>query len=491
MTSVPANRHLTWAEIRDFSPGLWEASDWLVPPGGAQTLTDAYPQSGGGLRAWFKPTTLASAGIGASERIIGFFAYGAPHRTLPTDAVDYYCVTYHSSTFVPRIYRWDQTDAAETQWRLMATLTAGANNSPQQVRFHAYVLTAGTIRIHASIGYSGSNTGIWAATQTLAGAAQVWAKLANSSGIGPMVIHQSRLCEAQGSKVYYTGAGDETINTANFVNVEPQRNLSGVRAMLATAPGDLLVATEGSVWASVQGDIASAPTVRTMSEGHPAGYYRQGLADTGQGIAFQENHGGTFLTDGGSSFARIDSQLVAPTSTSATIVTIGDLAFIKQYLVTPHGYVWDQETKAWFKSSWLSGASKGTVLFAERRLNNLFAVLDNSATIYTFPVPGTRVNSYTYKTPSLRNDDGRQVEVRQVQVILKSYVGTSSVTVTVNGTARTVGSIAAGRQALSFLFRERAEVLDVTVAPSSGDSSTEAPSIEAIRIGHRTGHLVP
>lgn len=491
MSPAPANGHLNWVEVRDFTPGLWEVGDWLVPAGGAQELTDAYPQPGGGLRAFFKPSVLAATGIGTNERIIGLYGYGAPHRSLATEGVDYYCVTYSSTDFRPRIYRWDQTDAAETQWRLMATLAAatGSNNAPKSAHLTAYVLTAGTVRIVASIGYIGTDTGIWAATQTTAGAAQTWAKIAGTDGLGPMTVHQSRLIEARKANVHYTGAGDETFS--GFVGVEPQRNLSDIQALLPMAPGDLVVGTDGASWASIQGDLTD-PIVRTMSSGHPLGTYDQAVADTGAGLAFMEAFGGTYLTDGGSSFERIDTQLNPPVPPGGGMPTLGFLVFHRHWLFAPRGYIWDVRTKAWFKSSFLSGVNLSAIQAADRRADKVFSALANTTTVYSFGLQegaSDRVNSYTWKSPPLRAD-GRQVEVREAQVILRAYNGLSSVTVTVNGTARSSGTLESGQQAVAIPFRERAEVLDVKVTPTSGDSSTEAPSIEAVRIGHRTGHRV-
>lgn len=494
MSPAPANRHLDWLEVKDFSPGLWEVGEWLIPAGGAQELTDAYPQPAGGLRAFFKPTTLAATGIGANERIIGFYGHGAPHRTLATEGVDYYCVTYNSVDFRPRIYRWDQTDVNETQWRLMAALAAatGSNNRPKSAHFTAYVLTNGTVRILAAIGYiTAADSGIWAANQASAGAAQTWAKIATTDGLGSMAIHQSRLLESRGAKVHYTGAGNETF--AGFVNIEPQRNLSDIQALIPMAPGDLTIGTDGTSWASIQGDITD-PVVRTMSSGHSLGTYDQAVVDTGLGLAFMEDGGGTYLTDGGSSFERIDTQLNPPVPAAGDMVSMGFLVHHRHWLFAPRGYIWDQRTKAWFKSSALSGANKSAIQAADRRADKVFSVLAGTTTIYSYGVregESPRANNYSWKSPPLRSDDGRQVEVREVQLVLSSYnTNLSTVTVTVNGTSRGSGVLGLGRHAVSIPFRERAEVLDVRVVADSGDTANEAPSIEVVRIGHRSGHRV-
>lgn len=484
---VPSNSHLQWIDVRDFSPGLWEKGDWLIPAGGAQTMTDCYPQEGGGLRAFYKPTTIPATGIGANERLIGFFGYGAGHRTLPTTGTDYYCVTYSSSDFRPRIYRWDQTDATELQWRVITTLAVAtaSNNAPNEVFFTAYVLSSGTVRILASINYVGTDTGIWAATQATVATSQTFAKIAGTAG-GLIAIHQSRIVEARNSTIYFTGPGNETFAT-DFVTIEPQRNLGNVKAIMAMAPGDLLVVTEGAGWFAVQGDLTS-PTVRAMSSAHSLGNPNQQLVDTGYGLAFIEDAGGIYLSNSGVSFDKLDAQLNTPTQPGGGVVSVGDLVFHQDMLFCPRGYVFDFHTKAWFRQSLMT---TGLLQFAVRNLA-LFTTLAGTTTIYRLATQdgSSRSNSMTWKSPVLRHGSGRQIEIREVQVVAKSYTGTSSIAVTVNGVTRTLGSLGVGTHHLAFLFRERGETLDVQVVSASGDSGTEAPSIETVKIGHRGGHLL-
>ena len=491
---VPSNRNLEWIEIQDFSPGLWETGDWLVPAGAASVLTDAYPQPGGGLRAWFKPSTISLTGVGAGQRIIGLFGYGAGHRTLPTTATDLYLVSYDDTTGVPRLYRFDGTDAAQTQWTLIRTWVAG-NQAPKEARFQAYKLAAGTIRIHVALGYSGADTGIWAANQADITGVQTFTKITGSIGTGPITVHQSRLLEGRGSQVFFTDPGGENFSapTAGFIDVLPERNLSDNVAFLAVPPGDLIVAKAGAGWSSVQGDLAD-PIVRGGSQAHGAGV-DQVLADTGAGIAFSAAAGGLYLTDSGYSFTRIDEQLVpglAPAS-PVGIVATGDLVFHHHWLVAPRGYVYDMRTKSWFRAS-APFNSNAYVAVLDPFNRQVICAGHTPRELYVFQMKEaespSRANSYTWKSPSLRSSTGRQIEIREVQVVAKSYVGTSLVTVTVNGVARAVTGLAPGNHHLSFLYRERGETLDVQVVPSSGDLGNEAPSIEVIRIGQRPAHLI-
>lgn len=493
--AVPSNRNIQWIDVRDFSPGLWETGDWLLPAGAAQVLTDAYPQPGGGLRAWFKPSTLALTGVTTGQRIIGLFGYGTTHRTLGTSATDYYLVTYDNTTGVPRLYRFDQTDAAQTQWTLIRTWAAG-NQAPKEARFQAYTLAAGTKRIHVALGYSGTDTGIWAANQADLTGVQTFAKITGSIGTGPIAVHQSRLVEGRGSKVFFTDPGGENFSaaTAGFVDVLPERNLSDNVSLLPVSPGDLIIAKAGAGWASVQGDLTD-PIIRSGADSKSVGV-DQALTDTGRGIAFISADGGIYLTEAGYSFARIDEQLVpsvAPTPSPLDMVATGDLISHHEWLVTPRGYTFDFRTKAWFRSSFAFD-SNAYVATLDRFNRQVICAGHTPRELYVYPMresgSPSRANSYTWKSPTLRSPGGRQIEIREVQAAVKSYVGTSSVTVTVNGVARSVTGIAAGTHHLAFLYRERAETLDVQVVASSGDTVTEAPSIEVVRIGQRPAHLI-
>lgn len=100
-----------------------------------------------------------------------------------------------------------------------------------------------------------------------------------------------------------------------------------------------------------------------------------------------------------------------------------------------------------------------------------------------------RNGSFTWQSAPLRDPQGRQVEIREVQVYARSYDSNASVTITVNGTARTVSIPVPGRQQLDYLFSERGKTLDVTLVSTAGTpASNEAPTIEVVRIGWRSLH---
>jgi hypothetical protein len=488
-----ASKHLDWHTVKDFTPGLVETGDWLIPAGASPDMLNCYPQPSGGLRAFFKPTALTMTGIGAGERIIGLFAYSTSHRTLSTFAVDYYCATYSGTDYKPRVYRYDTTDATQTGWTEKLELTAATgNNSPKLANFLAYVLADGTKRIVVSIGYGHGDSGVYAADQADDTATQSFAKITSTLGLGPICVHQNRLCEARGSVVYFTGVGDEDFSaaTAGYVDVEPQRVLADIKALIPMAPGDLLIGKEGAAWSSIQGEL-SDPVVRTMSEGHFLGHRDQTLADTGEGIAFIEPDSGIYLTSMGSGFTRIDEQLDAPEvpTDAAVAVAYGELVFHKHWLFAPRGRVFDFTTKSWFEVDGVS-TTPGWVQAVDRFSDTLINAT-TTPTIDLFDLDeanGARRNTYRWKSARLRADDGRRIRVREVQLAVRSYAATSGITVTVNGVARTISNIAEGYNVLRFKLRTEAETLDVLIECDSGNASVEAPSIEVLRIGTISGH---
>jgi len=102
-----------------------------------------------------------------------------------------------------------------------------------------------------------------------------------------------------------------------------------------------------------------------------------------------------------------------------------------------------------------------------------------------------RGGRYTWQSAPLRAPDGRQIEVREVQLYVRTYDANAQLAVSVGGVLKTITTPSVGRHQLSFRFRVRAEVLDVTVTSIAGiETTNEAPTVEAVRIGWQPGHLL-
>lgn len=495
---MPPASHLRWAEIRDFSPGLWTVGEWLMPANAAQTMNDCYPQPGGGLRAWFKPTDFSVSGLETTTtKVIGLALHtGIDHRSLGADANDYYLVSSNRSTGVVKWWRKDETNenpVGSGSWSAIKTWAAGAT-SPHEAQHIPFILSDGTRHMCVSLFCAGSDDGLWSAKYS---DGVVTSRLV--AGAGPLTQHQARLVVAgaasTASKIYFSDAGSFTFGASSYIDIEPAKQGTENVLLLPFAPADLYVGKSAAGFHMVQGDLTD-PIVRSMTQHQYLGE-RQTPMQTPAGITFIEPDNGVWATTMGNEFSRLDVQLGAdggPSDAADYGVALGQLAYMHHWLVAPRGFVFDFRTKSWFRTSPLASSFVQTVdTFNNALLAATYASGSDAFALKQYTMTegeGTRYNTYTWKSAPLRDPNGRQLEIREVQVFCKVNDSSAQVAVTVNGTTRTITGLAAGKHQLSFLFSERAEVLDVQVVPSAGSSSNEAPSIECVRIGSRGHHLL-
>ncbi len=305
--------------------------------------------------------------------------------------------------------------------------------------------------------------------------------------------YQARLVGSQLNTLWWTDPGSTTTPpAANFITIQSGHN--DVRDLITTiipySPTSLLVGTVGSGWWNIEGDITD-PVVREMGKDHNASFLQKNVT-TQDGAVFLEYDYGTYMTQNmAAQFEELDPHITPPLNDGGHGYGFG---YLDKYIFAPAGKVLDTETKAWFTLSatvdninafeqniaTVNGISLGKKMYAPRYAANwtlAFYGLEERNS--------TRVQTYTVKTAPIRNDKGRWMHIREVQVDLSCFGSASTVAVTVNGTTRTSATLAAGTNELSFLFDERAKYLDVQVVPNSNTTSIEAPIIEAIRIGTR------
>lgn len=490
-----------WVVMRDFTAGLWTKDDWLAPAGAATTLQDCYPIPGGGLRAFAKWSTRVTTGIGSGEYIIGHYARGGigARSGVPTEESDFYIVTFHPGTLVPRLYRWDNTAiVTPTSWTLIKTFAAGTGGSPNASYFQSFYHNAdATVHVYFTLQYVGSDTGVWRIRYSDGDVTRV----DSNNGCNNLVVFQDRLVvstgEGNGSRIRYTEPGAHSFS--GVLDVKPNLNLTSNRWVLPYA-GDLLVAKQGAPMHYIQGDIDSDPVVRQQVDGHyPVSW--QMPAVTKDGIAFIAYKEGIYLTQTGSDLTLM-SEHVAPSTIAGTFlrdgedVNLGALCYFGPFLFCPSGHVYDERTGSWFTTSQFGGSGQpGKYMFSDAHEDegrvHVATAGTSPALYYITPIEDLmdRVQTYTFKSAPMRHDSGRQLEVCDVEVVLKSYANGASCAITVGSTTRTLTGIASGRQKVRALFRERAEILDIQVVPNSQSASVEAPSIEAIKVGTRAGHL--
>jgi hypothetical protein len=170
------------------------------------------------------------------------------------------------------------------------------------------------------------------------------------------------------------------------------------------------------------------------------------------------------------------------------------------YLFAPYGRTFDFATGSWFTMSAMVDCpnsfeqpSPGVNGIPTVR-SMIFPEYKASGTILTLPIEertSARVGSYRIKTAPLQAGNGRQVVIREVELMVKSFHAASTVAVTVDGVTRTSAAIPVGTNVIRIPFKARGEYLDVQVVPASNNAGTEAPVLEKFRVGVRPdGHTV-
>lgn len=518
---MPVNQHLTWVEVKDFSPGLWTNTDWLMPPNGWQVMEDAYPQVGGGIRAFHKATSVTTSGIVSptKERLIGLYSRGSvPARSgAPTDLTDRYLCTYFfdsgasaGSKARPRFYRMDGTNSETTWTQIFKTsgstewgFATSDNNAPQWTSFVFFQQLSGSPNdqyVIAVVRYVNStDAGIYRFNYNDLSSAQKGIQIKMLNGtlvtIGMVTVHQSRLMVSGGTTggtLYFSNAGDAASSAStSFVQLDPSVALPQIVGLNPSPPSDLFVFRQGAAPIIVQGDITNQ-TSQVMGEGINGIVGQDVIRMPDQGYALIGANGYVYFTDG-VTYTNISQQLKA-FGQVADAVAIGSLSFLNEFLFAPGGLVYHLPTKSWFSQTQMAGSFHNV----ERFSGYIWGPV-GTGTSFTLAqltpkssASASRVSTYHIKTAPLASVDGRRIGMREVQMYVKSYDANAQITVTVNGVANTVTCPSTGRQMLSFLFQQRDEVLDVDIVSTAGNAANEAPSIERLRLGFEPGtNLAP
>lgn len=486
---MPVDNNLQWNEIRDFTPGKWSNFGQLMPPNAAQVMTDCYPLPTGGLRAWYKAASFPTTGIVSTTNELprGMWVHELlPNRSGVGTNNDYYLVTFDTVSTFCRIYRMDQTAAGPpVSWTLIKTTAAGLD--PGLVYTCDYVQPDG--QRFACFGFgaaAGVDNGIWIVRYSDA-------SITHLSNLHEQIIgnYQSRfiaigsVADGESNIIKFTDPG----TTANFATNKAPVDVgegTGISGFAAFSPGDLIVFKGSSPIYLVEGDLTNY-TVRQMNGSKMSG----SLALRGpEGVIFLIQNDGVYMTPDGSYIMPLSKPI-----NSGNFVPQSSLVFHNHWLFYSRagGQVMDYDTRAWFDTSIMQGNG-----FAQR-LAKLpgFMFSDNTTpfTLWTVTcvdnASTSRAESWTWKSSPLRDPSGRQVEIRAVQVVARSFNGaTSTIAVTVNGNTQTVACDSAGRGSITFYFRQRREVLDVQVVAASNQAGVQAPDIEVVRLGSQPGHFL-
>ncbi len=494
---MPVNDHLKWVEIKDFSKGLYDGQDFLIPPDAFAVMEDCYPRVGGGLRAFYKSdtTSLPTTGVDSisAERI------EIISPLITSTGIAYLLVTSHSTTGVQKWYYWA---VGASSWSKIKTFTAPSS--------YANRFTTSVTTYHDNT--NGRNVWAIVTTHNKSDSSEDGLYLVrwDTGGITfvensaftvtPIAQYQARLIYPHLNTLVWTDPGAvATPPAANFLTLQSGNNdvRDIIAGLMPYAPNTLLVSTIGSGWWMIEGDITD-PVVRQMGDDFNP-WFAQKMARAQDGIVFFEGGTGIFQTQNmAANFKRLDPQLLPHPA-----APMHGFANVAGYLLAPQGRVMSWESGAWFTLSvgtgsspiyaWYDQPSPGVngltfnkgVYGAQYKASGAIAIVNMDERA------GARLESYRVKTAPVRDAGGRQMVVREVQVGVDSFSAETTVAVTCGGVTQTSTALGVGSNVVSFLFPARAEYLDVLVVPASNHSGVEAPVLEYMRIGARPdGHQI-
>lgn len=487
---MPVNGHLQWMEIRDFTAGLWNVGDQLMPPNAAQTMIDCFPLKTGGLRAWYKPTSFTTTGIDSTTDEIpkALFAHERLiNRSGNGTGTDWYLITYAQASTQVKVYRMDQTAAGPpVVWTKIKTHAAGLQpNAPLSTA--NYVLTNGDRLFCYALGAAGSgDSGVWSVRY----ADQVFTQLLNSQQ-ALISNYQSRLIAAKATSgiIQFSDPGVTTNIGTNTAPVDISEGQEFITSFATFSPGDLIVFKAGAPIYLVEGDLNNY-TVRQMNGSKIRGI---GAVRGPDGVIFLALEDGIYVTPDGSQVFPLSKALKATTG----FLNV-PLVFQSHWLFTgKQGLILDTDTGAWFQTSFVASSTTTPILRLVQNPGFMYADATSPFTLWQFTTvdgdttASSRAESFTWKSAPLRDPAGRQIEIREINVQARSSNGaTSSIAVTVNGVTQTVACDSSGRGMLTFYFMARREELDVQVVSASNASGVEAPRIEVVRVGSQPGHYL-
>jgi hypothetical protein len=516
---MPINTHLQWFDIADFTSGIWDASAvkgrFAAPANAFRTMTGYQPIKGGGVRAAVATSTsISMAGVGANECITGIWARNGVNRAAGVggtggDSTDMVIVTKSTADFKIRVYRRDGTVAAPA-WSVRTTSAATSGAGHQITDFAFFKDSAGVEWL--AISHFGvavylmrfdftvaSNTGNDGLISTM-----------TSTFTGPICVSQNRILVGGGNddSINWTNVGVTTgIGGTNFLKVASNRAEANVSIISNIEPADLLVGKEGAPWVLISGDISNTATpVREMGDDHHQRQDKQQCPRVPGGIAFIEGDGRVFITNDGRTFQSI-SDNISPFRLfiSPSLVGTGTMAYLNSLLFAPGPFtgtnpigtnIYDFDTNCWHRISDIDYAFGwadpygGNVWIANHTTVSPAIISINALST------GARQTSGILQTVEFADKNGRNVDIREVQLFTDNPSGGGDYTVelidqsgasVVTRTASTVTN----KQMVSFLFpNTKSEYLSVKITAASHNGSSDAPSIERIRIGFAYNNLI-
>lgn len=472
---MPTNSHLKWTEVTDFAPGLWTEATFNMPAQALQQMDDAMPDLAGGIKAAMKGTAVSVTGLptGSTITIKGFYTIGAQGAS--GSDLDRFIVLHNTSG--NKVQLWELPDGTTT-WVQRGSDIATGGNTPNAVVFDTFTDASSVPYLVFNIFQTAAQDGVWALNRNTNAVTRVL-----SGTVTAVAVQDDRVIAALGPTLRWTDSQSVTSwPAANNLPVQISQQGANIVLIRPNLPSDLLLGMQQAPWVSVQGGIDD-PVVQQMSDAHVPGSIEP-IALSDLGIIFTASRQGLYVTGDGSSFQSLSDQL----DRSNFLNPRQD--FLANWIFHGSGNVYDLRTKSWFKlspvggSAWHVSATRGSneVDFATYSSNN--------PVIYSFKTDDTSLaTTWTIKTAPLEDPDGRQIEIREVQVYLRAFNSAATATITVGGVSMGPFDLVSGGQQISWIGLARAEYLDITITVDS-TTSAEAPRLERLRIGSQPGHLL-
>lgn len=526
---MPARDHLTWTEIKDFRPGLWTMEPLKAPASAATQMDNCYPGPNGGLYPFFRPSSnTTGVTLGAESHGIG-----AGWREDQSGSPEYLMAVNNAGT--GQLWR---SVGGTTAFNLVES-TGPGGLTLEFCHFVQVIQNSGAGRMFFSADAPQGGGGV--GTRLLNSAAA--STQVDVTAKPPIVSHQSRMvcCNSNRTGIRFTAPGATTLT--GTITPDPGGDAPYIVGMAAFSPSDLLVVYASGTSVMIQGDL-SDPTVRVLGRGPVNGFannvFIERLTD-GTLVMPVLDRGAYQFT--GEAWVPLSAQLDAgvylddSTSTGITWAGRNDGRVMPHYrrfgnlLFTPLGFIYDEETRSWFRCTALSRAW----VYTTTQVGILGLDADNARQGYSiqpdtwtadgdWPAAGAfsgrRATSYTWKSVPLRHPEGQLSSVREVEVSIQNrsrvscfesgvqalapgFAVVNTVTVTVNGVVRSaVTSTTKEYDILRFQFpRDVPEYSQVTVTVTTTDNAgttgagpsnnyTSAPPIETIRFGWSPGKQV-
>lgn len=514
---MPEN--LQWKQLNEFQ-GLWEQDPGAAPAGAATEMTSCYPSHGVGLIPAFRNTALDGVSTGAGDgqtpsglRVMGMFADYPVTRTNDwTWETDLWVAAVPSGTLSNiRFYRLKHPQSGS--WQMYFQETPETIPVRNFALFGNYRPLASPSAAKIVVAASWHNKKYFfpdPATPTTDSTKTAYTHASSTPGPDGFCVHQGRLVWVEPFTASHTsGAKFPDLDLLRFTNVggtPPPPTDAGsdnfayvagssglpITALISSDVDDLFVLKLDAAYllqGSLSGPIPEPRIVRLANvPGGPA----QRPAVTPWGVAYGVELGPIVFWRGGAGVQSISDGL-APgfwNGKEATSIFSGYLeSSMNQFLFVPNGYVWDSRTQAWFKHADLvTGVAK--YFTYDPTFQQMFWAGSTDGAQIGKMTPGdkagtARVTSWQWTAAPLAPETSRPFDVREVELIVNTWDGTSvTYAVTVGSETHSAAITSTTPVILRFVFHSHVDSLKVRVT-STATGSNSAGVLREVRVGYR------